>query len=98
MMLITSLLVNVGMFLERFLIIVPGLMRKGPMTFDFSTYRPSPIEFTVIFGTIALVSFLLLMFSKFFPLIPLWEEKEGQVLADEIQVGGIMVPALVHED
>jgi molybdopterin-containing oxidoreductase family membrane subunit len=97
-MLWTSLLVNVGMFLERFLIIVPALMRKGPMTFDFATYRPSPIEFTVIFGSIALVSFLLLMFSKFFPLIPLWEEKEGQLLADEIKVGGIMLPALIKDD
>ena len=77
MMLWTSLMVNVGMFLERFIIIVPALMRKGPMTFDFATYRPSPIEITIIGGTIALVASFLLVFSKFFPLIPLWEEKEG---------------------
>ena len=45
-MLWTSLLVNVGMFLERFIIIVPALMRKGPMTFDYATYRPSPFAVT----------------------------------------------------
>jgi Ni/Fe-hydrogenase subunit HybB-like protein len=97
MMLWTSLLVNVGMFLERFIIIVPALMRKGPMTFDYSSYRPSPIEFTVIGGTIALVALFLLTFSKFFPLIPLWEEKEGQLLIDEVQIGNVAVPALVKE-
>ena len=98
MMLWTSLLVNVGMFLERFIIIVPALMRKGPMTFTYATYRPSAIEFTIIFGTVALVAFLLLMFSKFFPLIPLWEEKEGQLLMEEVQLGNRSIPALVKED
>ena len=49
------------------------------------------------FALVFLVGFLLLMFSKFFPLIPLWEEKEGQKLMDEIQVGRLSVPALVKE-
>jgi molybdopterin-containing oxidoreductase family membrane subunit len=96
-MLITSLLVNVGMFFERLIIIVPALMRKGPFTFQYGTYRPSPVEITIVAGSFFLVGFLLLMFSKFFPLIPLWEEKEGQKLMDEIQVGRLSVPALVKE-
>lgn len=96
-MLWTSLLVNVGMFFERLIIIVPALMRKGPMTFQYGTYSPSPIEIMIVAGSFFLVGFLLLMFSKFVPLIPLWEEKEGQKLIDEIQVGRITVPALVKE-
>ena len=39
----------------------------------------------------------MLMFSKFFPLIPIWEEKEGQRLIDEVQVGRVAVPGLVKE-
>ena len=96
-MLWTSLLVNFGMFLERLIIIVPALMRKGGQSFMYSTYRPSPVEITIILGTVGLVSFLLLVFSKFFPLIPLWEEKEGQLLIDEVKVGNVAVPALVKE-
>ena len=96
-MLWTSLLVNIGMFMERLIIIVPGLMRKGPWVFTYDTYRPSAVEVTLVGGSIALVVFLLLMFSKFFPLIPLWEEKEGQKLIDEIQVGDRVMPALVKE-
>ena len=98
LMLVLSLLVNVGMWLERFIIIVPGLMNKGPLTFDYASYRPSAVEVTIVAGTFALVGFLLLMFSKFFPLIPIWEAKEGVTLKTEIQVGLVAVPAIVKED
>ena len=96
-MLWTSLLVNFGMFLERLIIIVPALMRKGPWVFTYDSYRPSPVEVTLIVGSIALVALLLMMFSKFFPLIPLWEIKEGQKLIDDIRVGDRVIPALVKE-
>ena len=85
------------MFLERFIIIVPALMRKGPWTFTYDSYRPSAVEVTLIVGSIALVVLLLLMFSKFFPLIPVWEVKEGQKVIDEIKIGDRVVPALVKE-
>ena len=97
-MFVLSLLVNVGMWLERLIIIVPGLMHKGPMTFDYTSYRPSVVELTIVVGTFALVGFLLLMFSKFFPLIPIWEAKEGVILKEEIKVGNVNVPAIVKED
>lgn len=96
-MLWTSLLVNIGMFFERLIIIVPALMRKGPIPFQYGTYRPSPVEITIVAGTFFLVGFLMLMFSKFFPLIPLWEEKEGQQLSDSVQIGRVTVPGLVKE-
>jgi hypothetical protein len=38
------------------------------------------------------------MFSKFFPLIPIWEAKEGVILKEEIKVGNVNVPAIVKED
>ena len=97
-MLWTSLLVNVGMFLERLIIIVPALMRKGPWTFNYDTYAPSIVEIKLVVASIALVCFLLLVFSKFFPLIPIWEIKEGQRLIEEVKVGNRVVPALVKED
>ena len=96
-MLWTCILVNIGMWIERFLIIVPGLARKMPLTFDYATYRPSAVEITIVVGTFALVSLFLLLFSKVFPLIPLWEAKEGQVLKQEIKVGDVNVPAIIKE-
>ncbi|MBI4199294.1 MAG: polysulfide reductase NrfD [Chloroflexi bacterium] len=97
-MLITSLSVNVGMWLERFLIIVPGLARKTPLSFNWGTYHPSIVEITLVAASFAFVFMLLLLFSKIFPLIPLFDVKEGQTLSDTIQVGRKTVPALRVEE
>ena len=97
LMFFTSILVNIGMWLERFMIIVPGLSRKQPFTFDWSTYHPSVIEILIVVGTFALVALGLLLFSKVFPLIPLYDIKEGQVLADEVKIGRKKVPAVIKE-
>ncbi len=92
-----SIGVNVGMWLERLLVVEPGIMVKGSQTFEYVGYKPSPIEETVLAGTVALVPFLLLLFSKFFPILSISDIKEGQVLRDQVQVGNVEVPALVKE-
>ncbi len=90
--------VNVGMWLERYLIIVPGLARKQVFTFTWQTYMPSWVEFTLVISTFGLVSLLLLLFSRVFPLIPLYDIKEGEFLRTSVQVGRRTVPATFRED
>ena len=94
----TCVLVNIGMWLERFLIVVPALMRKQSFTFVWGTYAPSAIEITIVAGSFAFVFMMLLLFAKAFPLIPIFDIKEGGVLQDEIQVGRVRVPAVVSEE
>ena len=96
-MFITTVLVNIGMWLERFLIIVPGLARKTPMTFDWGSYHPSLIEILIVAETFAFVALGLLIFAKVFPLIPLFDIKEGMVVRDEIKIGRRTVPASIRE-
>jgi molybdopterin-containing oxidoreductase family membrane subunit len=98
LMAITTISVNIGMWLERFLIIVPGLARKQMFTGTWYTYAPSPVEITIVAGTFAMVLMLFLLFSKAFPLIPLFDIKEGQILKDEIEVGKRKIPAAYHEE
>jgi molybdopterin-containing oxidoreductase family membrane subunit len=86
------------MWLERFIIIVPGLARKQVFTQSWYTYAPSPIEIMIVAGTFALVLMLFLLFAKVFPLIPIFDIKEGQILADEIKVGRRRVPAVIREE
>jgi Ni/Fe-hydrogenase subunit HybB-like protein len=93
----TSILVNVGMWAERYWLIKPGLMRKYEFTFDWNWYRPSIVEISVVLGSFALVGFLLLVFSKIFPPISVWEEKEGQHFAQQLRVGKRVVNAIVRE-
>jgi len=97
LMFITTILVNVGMWLERFLIIVPGLARRQPFTFDWGTYQPSIIEILIVIETFAFVALGMLLFAKVFPLIPVFDIKEGMVVRDEIKIGRRMVPATIHE-
>ena len=93
----TTVSVNIGMWLERFLIIVPGLARKSPLTFDWGTYHPSIIEILMVAMTFAWVALGMLLFSRVFPLIPLFDIKEGMIVSDEIKIGRRSVPASIHE-
>ena len=95
---LACILVNIGMWLERFLIIVPGLARKQLLTFDWYTYRPSSVEWIIIIGTFALVSMLMLTIARVVPLIPLYDIKEGEILRTEIKIGRVTVPAVFRED
>ena len=90
--------VNIGMWLERFLIIVPGLARKQLLTFDWYTYRPSAVEWIIIGGTFAMVSMLMLTIARVVPLIPLYDVKEAEILKTEIKIGRVTVPAVFRED
>ncbi len=98
LMSIACISVNIGMWLERFLIIVPGLTHKQVFTFTWYTYAPSAVEITIIIGTFALVAILMLLLSRVVPLIPLYDIKEGDILKTEIQVGRRTVPATFRED
>lgn len=93
----TSILVNIGMWLERFLIIVPGLARRTPFVYTWDSYRPSAVEWTIFIWSFAWVTFLMLLFSKFFPLVPLFEQKESQVFTDEVMIGRAKVPTILRE-
>ncbi len=98
LMSIACISVNIGMWLERFLIFVPGLAQKQLFTFDWGTYRPSAVEVTIVAATFAMVAMLMLLISRVVPLIPLYDIKEGDLLKTEIQVGRRTVPATFRED
>ncbi len=90
--------VNIGMWLERYLIIVPGLVNKQVFTFTWNGYIPSPAECIIVGATFALVSMFMLLFSRVMPLVPLYDIKEGEILRTEVQVGRRVVPAVFRED
>ncbi|MSQ15041.1 MAG: molybdopterin oxidoreductase [Dehalococcoidia bacterium] len=97
LMFVTTIMVNVGMWLERFIIIVPGLLYRAPLTFVWGDYTPSVIEVTLVVASFGLVSFGFLLFSKVFPIIPIADQKEGQAIQEDIKIGRITVPAVIRE-
>jgi len=76
---IASTGVVIGMWLERFLIIVPSLAQKYlPYSWSSTTYRPTWVELTITAGTFAAMVMLYMIFSKVVPIISVWELKWGQ--------------------
>ncbi|MPY87282.1 MAG: polysulfide reductase [Luteitalea sp.] len=83
---VASLAVLVGMWLERFLIIVPSLTRKY-LPYSWGTYQPTLVEITITAATFAAMGLLFVLFSKAFPIISIWELKEGDRRAPVVAPG-----------
>jgi Ni/Fe-hydrogenase subunit HybB-like protein len=79
---IASIGVVIGMWLERFLIIVPSLSHKY-LPYSFGTYRPTWVEITITAGTFSAMALLYMLFSKTVPIISIWELKSGPQTASE---------------
>ena len=74
---IASIAVVVGMWLERLNIVVPSLANPR-LPYPTGFYIPSLVEWGMFVGGIA--SFILgfVIFARFFPLISVWEIREGR--------------------
>ncbi len=75
--LIASIAVVIGMWLERLNIIVPTLANPS-MDLPRGFYIPSLVEWALFIGGITIFILGFVVFSKFFPLISIWEIEEGR--------------------
>jgi len=71
---VISLLVNVGMWFERFIIIVSSLERDF-LPSSWSSYSPTSIEIATLIGSFGLFFTCFLMFCRFVPVIAIAEIK-----------------------
>lgn len=81
---IAAVCVVMGMWLERWNIIVPTLTHPRLMFFWF--YRPTFTEASLTAASFAIFILLFLFFFKLFPAISIWEVAEGRVI-DQAQAG-----------
>ncbi len=72
-----SLSVLVGMWLERFIIVVPTLSNPR-LPFGEGIYWPTWVEWGETAGSFALFALFYLLFTKFFPVVSIWEIREGR--------------------
>ncbi len=70
-----AVLVNVGMWVKRFVIIIPTL-QVPMMPFELGTYTPSWVEISIIVAAFAGFMLLLALFAKVLPVMPTWEMLE----------------------
>jgi molybdopterin-containing oxidoreductase family membrane subunit len=74
---IASCGVIVGMWLERFLIIVPSLARK-PLAYSWGTYMPRWPEITIMAASFAAMGLFYMLFTRVVPVISIWELRVGE--------------------
>jgi molybdopterin-containing oxidoreductase family membrane subunit len=99
-----SMAVNVGMWFERFVIIVTTLARMW-LPGDWKYYSASPFEIILFVGTIGMFLMLFLLFLKFLPCINIaevkWTLRESDPHFDDLNDhpddGTVKIPAYQHE-
>jgi Ni/Fe-hydrogenase subunit HybB-like protein len=77
---IASGLVVIGMWLERWNIIIPTVTH--PMLVPYSTYTPSLTEISITIASLAGFVLMFIVFFKLFPAISIWELAEGSVIEE----------------
>ena len=96
-MLVVSLLVNICMFIERFLIIVPSLSHKN-MPFIWHTYSPSWVEISVNLMALAIFALLYTIFAKFFPIVAVSDVRELDVREGHVPFGRADLPSIAGKE
>ena len=74
LLLVISILINVGMWFERFVIIVIGLHRDF-LPSSWGSYWPSYVEVLTLVGSFGLFLTLFLLFCRFLPMVAMAEVK-----------------------
>jgi molybdopterin-containing oxidoreductase family membrane subunit len=79
---IAGISVNVGMWLERLMIIVPTLTRPR-MPIGMGHYAPTWVEWAIMIASAAGIILLYVLFTKFFPIVSIWEIEEDEEMEEK---------------
>lgn len=86
---LASLLVNVGMWIKRFVIVVPSLA-VPLMPTGWGVYLPTWVEVSITAAAFGGFALIFTLFAKLFPIVSVWEMEEGW---EQERVRGVPAPA-----
>ncbi len=72
---VAAVLVNVAMWVKRFVIVIPSL-QVPLMPFEFGAYTPTWVEWSITAAAFAAFMLIFTIFAKVMPLISIWEVAE----------------------
>ncbi|NLX08086.1 MAG: polysulfide reductase NrfD [Chloroflexi bacterium] len=90
-MLVIAVFVQIGMYLERVLI-VSGFLSRNELPFNWINYTPNWPEILITIGTFGFMALLYILWTRVVPIIPLWEVHEGQSRQRLPRIGRAIVP------
>lgn len=88
-MFILSIWVNICMYIERLVIVIPGTEVYNPTNFNVLPYTGSINEFSIVAATFGWVIGGLTFFCRIFPILPYWELAETKAREIERDVAGV---------
>jgi len=71
---VASILINIGMWFERFVIIVVSLHRSF-LPSSWGMFYPTKVDYAILIGSFGLFFTCFLLFIRFLPMIAMWEVK-----------------------
>jgi molybdopterin-containing oxidoreductase family membrane subunit len=75
--LIASISIIIGMWLERYVIVVPTLTNPR-LPNEEVIYVPTWVEWSILAGCVSFFILLYMIFTKVFPIVSIWEVREGR--------------------
>jgi molybdopterin-containing oxidoreductase family membrane subunit len=92
-----AVLVNVGMWLKRFVIVVPS-MALPLMPWEWGTYRPTWVEWSITAAAFAAFALVFIVLARLVPVVSLWEVQEGWAHARAVAASEGPAPLDGHLD
>ena len=93
-MFLTGIAVNIAMFSERVIVVIPSASRDYLTWGDFS---PTWVDLSICAGAVGLFGMFYTLMAKFVPLVSMWEIKEGEIVTADVPVAGTSMPVTVRE-
>ncbi len=81
-----TVLINVGMYIERYLIVIPVLTHRDN-AYTWTDYTPSFVEISVALGALAFFLLLYAVFSKLLPVVTVADIREGKIITGDVRIG-----------
>jgi Ni/Fe-hydrogenase subunit HybB-like protein len=90
-LLIAAILVNISMWIKRFVIIIPTL-QVPLMPYEFGSYTPTWVEWSITLAAVAGFMLIFALFAKLVPLISMWEVAETHEHQEAQGTGEVVRP------
>jgi Ni/Fe-hydrogenase subunit HybB-like protein len=97
---IAAVMIVIGMWLERFTIIIPSPTRPR-LPYGIGFYHPTWVEVSIMAASFAAFILLYVLFAKVFPIVSIWEVREGRekaLIEAEERIKSYMPGRLVGTD
>ncbi len=90
---VASVLVDIAMWIERYIIVVATLRAPQMPYTDLASYVPSWVEVAITAGAFALFALVIAIFTKLVPIVSVWEVREDREEVEAREARPVPAPA-----